>query len=125
MEEFNKRLEREFKNRWKGLGLSQQQPSMVEDEPPLAPIKKVNTKGSCSTIDLTGDDFGSTSQCELYVEYNSLSRFVSLRKCYEGVTMLHNVPLPSNFIKFMVEKVFYGDVAVPVSTSEVPIVVDL
>jgi len=32
------------------------------------------------------------------------------------------VPLPSNFIKVMVEKVLYGDVAVPVPTLEVTIV---
>jgi len=36
--------------------------------------------------------------------------------------MLHNVPLPSNFIKVTVEKVLYGDVAVLVLTSEVTIV---
>jgi len=52
---------------------------------------------------------GSTSICEIYVEY----------KCYEGVTMLHNVSLPSNLIKVTVEKVLYGDIAVPVPTSEV------
>jgi len=36
--------------------------------------------------------------------------------------MLHNVPLPFNLIKVTVEKVLYGDVAVPVPTSEVTIV---
>jgi len=46
---------------------------MVEDEPHPPPIKKVITKGSCSAVDLSGDDFGSTSQCELYVECNSLT----------------------------------------------------
>jgi len=97
---------------------------MVQDEPPLPSIKKVNTKGSCSAVDLTGDDFGSTSQCELYVEYNSLTQFVALGKCYEGVTMLHNVPPPFNFIKITVEKVLYGDVAVHVPTSEVTIVAE-
>jgi len=69
MEEFNKRMDREFEKRWEGLGFSQQPSSMIQDEPPPRPIKKVNTKGSCSTVDLSGDDFGSTSQCELYVEY--------------------------------------------------------
>jgi len=34
-------------------------PTTVEDEPPSPPIKKVNTKGSCSAVDLSGDDFGS------------------------------------------------------------------
>ena len=97
---------------------------MVEDEPVPPPIKKVNTKGSCSAVDLSRDDFGSTSQCELYVECNSLTRFVALGKCYEGVKMLHNVSLPSNFMKFTVEKVFYGDLAAPVSTSEVTIVAE-
>ena len=82
MEEFNNRMDREFEKRWEGLGLSQQPLTTVQDEPPLPPIKKVNTKGSCSTVYLSGDDFGSTSQCELYVEYNSLTRFVSLGKCY-------------------------------------------
>ena len=60
---------------------------MVEHEPAPPPIKKVSTKGSCSAVDLSGDDFGSTSECELYVECNSLTRFVALGKCYEGVTM--------------------------------------
>jgi len=73
MEKFNVRMEREFKKRFEGLGLSQQPPTMVEDEPPPLLIKKVNTKGSCSAVDLSGDDFGSTSQCELYVECNSLT----------------------------------------------------
>ena len=73
MKEFNKRMEREFEKRWEGLGLSQQPPIMVEDEPPPSPIKKVNTKESCSAVDLLGFDFGSTSQCKLYVEYNSLT----------------------------------------------------
>ncbi|XP_068479070.1 uncharacterized protein [Phaseolus vulgaris] len=91
---------------------------MVEDEPAAPPIKKVNTKGSCSAVDLSGDDFGSTSQCELYVECNSLTRFVALGKCYEGVKMLHNVSLPSNFMKVTMEKVLNGDLAVPVPTSE-------
>ena len=124
MEEFSARMEMEFKKRWEGLGHSQQPPIMVEDEPPPPPIKKVSTKGSCSAVDLSGDDFGSTSQCELYVECNSLTRFVALGKCYEGVTMLHNVPLPSNFMKVTVEKVLYGDLAVPVPTSEVTIVAE-
>ena len=124
MEEFNVQMEREFKKRWEGLTLSQKRPTMVEDEPALPPIKKVSTKGSCSVVDLSGDDFGSTSQCELYVECNSLTRFVALVKCYEGVTMLHNVPLPSNFIKVTMEKVFYGDIADPVPTSEVTIVAE-
>jgi len=117
-------MEREFKKRWKGLGLSQQPPTMVEDEPAPPPIKKVNTKGSCSAVDLLGDDFGSTSQCESYVECNSLTRFVALGKCYEEVTILHNVPLPSNFMKVTVEKVLYGHLAVPVPTSEVAIVAE-
>jgi len=127
MEEFNKRMEREFEKRWEGLGLSQQPPTMVEDEPPPAPIKKVNTKGSCSAVDLSVYDFGSTSQCELYelyVEYNFLTRFVALDKCYEGVTMLHNVPFPSDYIKVTMEKVLYGDVAILVPTSEVTIVAE-
>jgi len=124
MEEFNVRMEREFKKRWEGLRLSQKPPTMVEDEPPLPPITKVNTKGSCSAVDLSGDDFGSTSQCELYVECNCLTRFFALGKCYEGVTMLHNVPLPSNFMKVAAEKVLYGDLAVPVPTSEVTIVAE-
>jgi len=115
-------MDREFEKWWEGLGLSQQPPTMVQDEPPPPPIKKVGTKGSCSGVDLSGDDFGSTSQCELYVDYNSLTRFVALGKCYEGVTMLHNVPLPSNFIKVTVEKVLYDDVVVPMPTSEVTIV---
>ena len=38
--------------------------------------------------------------------------------------MLHNVPLPSNFMKVTVEKVLYGDLAVPVPTSEVIIVAE-
>ena len=38
--------------------------------------------------------------------------------------MLHNVPLPSNFIKVTVEKVLYGDVVVPMPTSEVTIVAE-
>ena len=124
MEEFSARMEMEFKKRWEGLGHSQQPPTMVEDEPPPPPIKKVSTKGSCSAVDLSGDDFGSTSQCELYVECNSLTRFVALGKCYEGVTMLHNVPLSSNLMKVTVEKVLYGDLAVPVPTSEVTIVAE-
>jgi len=118
------RLEREFEKWRESLGLSQQPPNMVEDEPPLPPIKKFNTKGSCSAVDLSGDDFGSTSQCKLYVECNSLTRFVALGKCYEGVTMLHNVPLPSNFMKVTMEKVLYCDVAVHVPTSEVTIVAE-
>jgi len=97
---------------------------MVEDEPPSPPIKKLSTKGSCSAVDLSEDEFGSTSQCELYVECNSLTRFVALGKCYEGVTMLHNVPLPSNFMKVTVKKVLYGDVVVLVPTSEVTIVAE-
>jgi len=117
-------MERELKKRWEGLRLSQQQPTMVEDEPPPPLMKKVSTKGSCSAVDLSGDDFGSTSQCELYVECNSLTRFVALDKCYEGVTMLHNVPLPSNFMKVTVEKVLYGDLAVPVPTLEITIVAE-
>jgi len=60
---------------------------MAQDEPPLPPIKKDNTKGSCSAVDLSGDDFGSTSKCELYVEYNSLTQYVALGKCYEGATL--------------------------------------
>ncbi|XP_068497787.1 uncharacterized protein [Phaseolus vulgaris] len=124
MEEFSARMEMEFKKRLEGLGHSQQPPTMVEDEPPPPPIKKVSTKGSCSAIDLSGDDFGSTSQCELYVECNSSTRFVALGKCYEGVTMLHNVPLSSNLMKVTVEKVLYGDLAVPVPTSEVTIVAE-
>jgi len=70
------RLEREFEKRREGLGLSQQPPTMVEDEPPLPPIKRVSTKGSCLAVVLSGDDFGSTSQYELYVECNSLTRLV-------------------------------------------------
>ena len=108
MEEFNVRIQKEFKKRWEGLRLSQQPPTIVEDEQPPPPIKKVSTKGSCSAVDLSGDDFGSTSQCELYVECNSLTQFVALGKCYEGVTMLHNVSLPSNFMKVTAEKVLYG-----------------
>jgi len=73
MDELNKRMDREFEKRWKGLGLSQQPPTMVQDDPPLPSIKKLITKGSCSTVDLSRDDFGSTSQCELYVEYNSFT----------------------------------------------------
>jgi len=38
--------------------------------------------------------------------------------------MLHNVPLPSNFMKVTVVKVLYGDVAVSVPTSEVTIVAE-
>jgi len=38
--------------------------------------------------------------------------------------MLHNEPLPSNFIKVTMEKVFYGHVAVPVPTSKVIIVAE-
>ena len=53
MEEFNVRMEREFKKQWEGLGLSQQPPIMVEDEPPPPPIKKFSTKGSCSMVDLS------------------------------------------------------------------------
>ena len=124
MEKFNVRMEMEFKRQWEGLGLSQPPPTMVKDEPTPPPIKKVSTKGSCSAVDLSGDDFSSTSQCELYVECNSLTRFVALGKCYEGVTMLHNLRLPSNFMKVTVEKVLYGDLVVHVPTSEVTIVVD-
>jgi len=51
-----------------------------------------------------------------------LTPFVTLGKCYEGVTMLHNVPLASNLIKVTVEKVLYGDVAIPVPILEVTIV---
>jgi len=58
MEEFNKRMDGEFEKWWEGLGLSQQPPTMVQDEPPPPPIKKVNTKGSCSAVDLSGDDIG-------------------------------------------------------------------
>jgi len=58
------------------------------------------------------------------VEYSSFTRFISLGKCYEGVTMLHNMPLPYNLIKVTVEKVLYGDAAVLVLTSEVTIVVE-
>jgi len=36
--------------------------------------------------------------------------------------MLHNVPLASNLIKVTVEKVLYGDVAIPVPILEVTIV---
>jgi len=122
MEEFNKRRDKEFEKQWEGLRLSQQPPTMVQNDP--LPTKKVNTKGSCSTIDLSGDDFGSTSQCELYVDYDSSIRFFALGKCYEGITMLHNVPFPSNLIKVTVEKVLYSDVAVPVPTSEVTIVAE-
>jgi len=54
MEEFNKR--------WEGLGLSQQPPTMVQDEPPSPPIEKFNTKGSCSAVDISGDsNLGSSS----------------------------------------------------------------
>jgi len=49
---------------------------------------------------------------------------VALGKCYEGVTMLHNVSLPSNLIKVMVEKALYGDVVVPVLTFEVTTVAE-
>ena len=38
--------------------------------------------------------------------------------------MLHNVSLPSNFMNVTVEKVLYGDLAVPVPTSEVTIVAE-
>jgi len=38
--------------------------------------------------------------------------------------MLHSMSLPCNLIKVMVDKVLYGDVTVPVPTSEVTIVAD-
>jgi len=63
MEEFNKRMDREFEKRREGLKISQQPPTMVQDDPPTPFIKKVSLKGSC-LADLSGDDFGSTSQCE-------------------------------------------------------------
>ena len=72
------RMEMDFKKWWEGLRLSQQPLTMVEDEPAPPSIKKVSSKGSCSAVDLSGDDFGSTSHCELYVECNSLTRFVAL-----------------------------------------------
>ena len=75
-------------------------------------------------VNPSGGDFGSTSQCELYVDYGSSSWFVALGKCYEGATMLHSMSLPCNLIKVMVDKVLYGDVTVPVPTSEVTIVAD-
>ena len=59
-----------------------------------------------------------------YMLCNSLTQFVALGKCYEGVIMLHNVPLPSNFMKVTVEKVLCGDLVVPVPTSEVTIVAE-
>ena len=82
MGEFNKGMNREFEKRWEGLGLSQKPPTIVQDNPP--PIKRVNTKGSCLAVDLSGDDFGSNSQCELYVDYDSSTRFVALVKCMKG-----------------------------------------
>jgi len=90
-------MDREVEKSWEGLGLSHQPPTMVQDD--MLPIKRVSTKGICSAVDLSGDDFDLTSQCELYVDYDSSTRFISLGTCYEGVTMLHNVPLPSNLIK--------------------------
>jgi len=95
---------------------------MVQDDP--LPIKRANIKESFLTVDLSGDNFGSTSQCELYVDYDSSIRFIALGKFYEGVIVLHNVPFPSKLIKVTVEKVLYGDVAVLVSTLEVTIVAE-
>jgi len=69
MEGFNKWMDREFVKQLEGLRLSQQPPAMIQNDPP--PIKRVITKGSCSTVDPPGDDFDSTSQCELYVDYDS------------------------------------------------------
>jgi len=120
MEEFDKWMDKKFEKRLEGLGLSQQPPAVIRDDSPH--IKRVNIKGSCSMVDPLGDDFGSTSQCELYVDCDSFTRFVALGKCYEEVTMLHNVHLRSNLIKVTMEKVLHGDAAIHVPTSKVTIV---
>jgi len=79
-------MDKEFEKRLEGLRVSQQPPAMIQHK--LSPVKIVNTKGSCSMVDPLGGEFGSTSQCELYVNYDSSSRFVALGKCYEGLTVL-------------------------------------
>jgi len=68
MEEFDKRMDMEFEKLLASLCLSQQPPAMIQHD--LPPIKRVNTKGSCLTVDPSGDDFDSTSQCELYFDYD-------------------------------------------------------
>jgi len=94
MEEFDKRMDKEFEKRLEGLRLSQQPPAMIQHD--LSPVSIVNAKESCSTIEPSGGDFGSIGQC--------VSSF--------------------SLINVMVYKVLYANVAIHVPTSEVTIVVE-
>jgi len=57
----------------------------------------------------------------LYVDEN-LPRLVALRKVYEGLTTVHNVPLDNDQVKVSVEEVQDANASVPIPTQEVQLV---
>jgi len=73
-------------------------------------------KGLIIKAQSSRDNVGSTSEIELYIDYDSSPCFVALEKCYEA-TKLQSVYLPSHLVNLV--KVRYSDVVIVVSTSEV------
>jgi len=64
-----------------------------------------STKRSCATLTGLGEDIGEISQCEVLVEDDFTPRVGGLRKVFKEATTLHNVALPLDVVKVMVEKV--------------------
>jgi len=96
MEEMKKetqrmRLEFEEKNRLLRQEFLSQQ---LCAKPLVTPIPR-STKGSYATPTTSGEDvIGQISQCELLIEDDIFPQVVTIRKVFQEVTTLHNVPLP-------------------------------
>ena len=65
---------------------------------------RVSTKERC--VNASGQDLemGHLNKCGLYVD-DSPPRLVSLGRLYEGLKIVHNVPLGNNQVKVSVEEV--------------------
>jgi len=88
-------------------------------EPKVGPlVAHVSTKKS--HVDPLGNDpdTGDSEKYRLYIKENP-PHLVSLGRLYEGSTIVHNMPLRHNQIKFSVEEVRDEDSPIPVPTQEV------
>jgi len=64
------------------------------------------------------------SQCELLVKGDIFSQVVAIGKVYQKATILHNVPLSTDVVKVMVERVRVTDARVLLPSNEVTTVAD-
>jgi len=79
---------------------------------------RVNTKGSCDVEDFEDDDTESSNQWRLFVDGNP-PRVVAIGKVYPGGSIIHIMPMQSDFSTVVIEKVKDASTAIPVLTSEV------